>query len=408
MIPVICLNICVSAGSALDFVVQGKSRVPKLNWNPGGEYADSVRMFQGIPSIARAANGRLWGTWYGGGIGEGDDNYVMLVTSEDDGRTWSDLKLVIDPDHDGLLRASEPAVWLDPNNRLWLIWNQYPKKLTGPDSSLWAIFTSNPGEENPTWSAPRLIAYPNINCFNKPTVLSDGTWLWPSGSWNKDAPSRPLLSGDEGKTFTLGGAVGIPADDREFDEYNVVEHRDGRLWLLTRTKYGIGESYSMDKGKTWTTVRPSRIQHATARLFLMSLKSGKLLLVKHGAIHERTRRSHLMAYISEDEGKTWSRGLMLDERLGVSYPDGIQAPDGTIYIVYDYNRHTDKEILMTTFTEDDVIQGQCVSDQARLRVLVNKATGINPGKEAENDVAFWLKLDAKGCFSAVPNYYNKS
>jgi hypothetical protein len=44
---------------------------PKLNWNPGPEYADSVRMFQGIPSIERAHNGRLWATWYGGGTAEG-------------------------------------------------------------------------------------------------------------------------------------------------------------------------------------------------------------------------------------------------------------------------------------------------------------------------------------------------
>jgi len=36
---------------------------------------------------------------------------------------------------------------------------------------------------------------------------------------------------------------------------------------------------------------------------------------------------------------------MLDERDGVSYPDGFQSPDGTIYISYDHNRSTDGEIL---------------------------------------------------------------
>ena len=97
-------------------------QMPYINQNPGPEYADSVRMFQGIPSIAAAPGGRLWVTWYGGGEGESSDNYVLLATSGDDGKTWSDPKMVIDPP----FRASEPALWLDPQKRLWFMWNLYP------------------------------------------------------------------------------------------------------------------------------------------------------------------------------------------------------------------------------------------------------------------------------------------
>ena len=32
--------------------------------NPGPEYADANRKFQGIPSIEQARNGRLWTVWY--------------------------------------------------------------------------------------------------------------------------------------------------------------------------------------------------------------------------------------------------------------------------------------------------------------------------------------------------------
>ncbi len=102
-------------------------------------------LFQGIPSVEVAANGRLWATWYGGGHGEGPDNYVMLSTSPDGGATWSGLKLVIDPPH----RASEPALWHDPRGVLWLIWNEYPKGLRGVDSRMWAITTRESGREDP-------------------------------------------------------------------------------------------------------------------------------------------------------------------------------------------------------------------------------------------------------------------
>jgi predicted neuraminidase len=163
-------------------------------------------------------------------------------------------------------------------------------------------------------------------------------------------------------------------EEREYDEYNVVELRDGRLWVLNRTRRGMVESFSTDKGLTWTEARPSKIKHATSRHFLTRLRSGNLLLVKHGAIDRRIDRSHLMAFLSEDEGNTWSDGLLLDERESVSYPDGVQAEDGTIYVIYDFERTGAKEILMVRFTEDHVAQGKRTLDAAQ-RLLVNKASG---------------------------------
>ena len=49
-------------------------QMPYINRNPGPDYADSNRKFQGIPSIAAVSGGRLWATWYGGGEGESLDN----------------------------------------------------------------------------------------------------------------------------------------------------------------------------------------------------------------------------------------------------------------------------------------------------------------------------------------------
>jgi predicted neuraminidase len=146
----------------------------------------------------------------------------------------------------------------------------------------------------------------------------------------------------------------------------IVERKDGSLWMLIRTKYGIGESISNDRGLTWTPVVPSKIQHPAARFFIYRLNSGNLLLVKHGPIDMRTGRSHLMAFVSKNGGHSWSNGLLLDERPGVSYPDGQQTSDGTIHITYDYNRTTDQNILVTSFTEDDIKIG---SDNKILEVF---------------------------------------
>ena len=61
---------------------------------------------------------------------------------------------------------------------------------------------------------------------------------------------------------------------------------------------------------------------------------------------------------------------MLDERNGISYPDGFQAPDGTIYISYDRNRATDGEILLARFTEEDVLAGRLVGPKSKLKMLI--------------------------------------
>lgn len=360
---------------------------PPVNTNPGKEYADDTRLFQGIPGMERAANGRLWALWYAGGTGEGELNYVTLVTSGDDGKTWSGPKLVIDPP--GPVRAYDPAIWRDPSGRMWVFWAQSYRWWDGR-SGVWAITTDDSDQENPKWSEPRRLC--NGIMMNKPTVLSNGDWLLPVAIWKQNAKEsiehrfdlpeerggNIFISKDKGKSFQLLGQTDVP--DRTFDEHMIVERKDKSLWTLVRTSYGIGESISTDGGKTWSAGKASSIPHINARFFIRRLNSGNLLLVRHNPENRKTRRD-LTAYLSTDDGKTWQGSLLLDERPGVSYPDGVQSEDGTIYVIYDYSRTGDKKILMATFKEEDILAGKPVSGKVRQRVLINQATGQKKSPE---------------------------
>lgn len=347
----------------------GAAKITRPDFSPGAMYGDDRRMHQGIPSIERAKNGRLWATWYGGGLGEDQHNFVMLATSGDDGRSWSPLKLVIDPDGSGPVRAFDPCLWHDPQGRLWLFWSQKD----AASMHNFAIRTDDATVETPAWTEPRRISAGVM--LNKPTVLSSGEWLMPTCIWRDDLSSRILRSTDQGASFEQIGGATIPKyEDRNGDENMIIERRDGSLWMLVRTGYGLGESFSKDRGKTWTDVAPSGIEHAESRFFIRRLASGSLLMVRHAG----TARSHLTAYLSDDDGRTWGKGLLIDERGGVSYPDAIEGPPGEIRLIYDYNRKTvEKHILMTVFREEDVRRGS-FSEQARHRVIVNQATGRNP------------------------------
>ncbi len=180
-----------------------------------------------------------------------------------------------------------------------------------------------------------------------------------------------FVSSDEGETWQRRGVRTFPRPD--WHEHMIVGKQDGSLWMLARTREGIMESRSHDGGATWSEPVNSRIKHPVARFFTRRLQSGRLLLIKHGdKIDAHEGRVKLSAWLFDDDGATWKGGLILDERKGVSYPDGVQAPDGTIYISWDRNRATDGEILMARFTEKDVLAGEFRAPRSRTKLLISR------------------------------------
>ncbi len=279
---------------------------PSVIFNPGEKYNAGARKYQGIPTIERAPGGRLWAAWYAGPIHEDRYNFVMAATSGDDGKTWSGLKFVIDPDGDGLLRASDPCLWQDPAGRLWLFWWMNGQH-DGQDLKVTlAIMTENPDDENPVWTAPRAL-FPGV-MLNKPIINRAGEWLMPAAIWKRDGSCRMMGSKDSGKTWVLRGPANVPEPRRNCDEPMIVERKDGSLMQLIRVSdFGIAQSLSADGGHTWTEAE-DYLPDATSRFHFRRLKSGNLLLIKHGPLDERIGRNHMTAYLSNDEGETWPSG----------------------------------------------------------------------------------------------------
>jgi hypothetical protein len=357
---------------------------------PGPEYQTPARQFQGIPGIEITDGGRLWATWYTGGVNEGPENYVVLVTSADRGLTWSEPVLVVDPPG-AHIRAYDPALWHDPLGRLWLFWSQCfsPKDgiISDGVNGVWGMHSADPESAAPRWSVPQRLAHGVM--MNKPLLLSSGEWAYPTAVWNdlivpspawvrEHCRSNLTVSTDQGRTYERRGGAEVP--QRCFDEHHIVELGDGRLWCLVRTNYGIGQSFSSDRGRTWTPGLDSGLGGPNARFFIRRLQSGRLLLVNHRVDPEtRAVRCKLAAWLSDDDGASWFGGLMLDERPGVSYPDGVQDREGTIWVIYDRERYTSGDILFARFREEDVVAGRCVSGVAALRGLINRSAGVRPG-----------------------------
>jgi hypothetical protein len=348
--------------------------VPEHAGPPLPRHAVTNRAFTGISSLAVAPNGRLWVTWYAGPTpNEDKNNYVVLSTSGDGGKTWKEI-LTVDPDGEGPRRTFDPEVWISPDGKLRWFWTDRTMPYNNVETdALWMIVLDDPASENTVWHPPVCIARGVMMC--KPIVLSTSEWALPVCTWYSDNSSKMVVSEDGGKTWSVRGGATMPKEDRCFDEHMFVERKDGSVWCLSRARSGIREAVSTDRGKTWSPLEPSSIQHPSARFFITRLISGNILLVKHGPINEKTGRSHLTAFISKDDGKTWEGGLLLDERSGVSYPDGQQTADGTVYVTYDFSRTDARHILFATFREEDALAGKPLSDAVRLRQLVSEGSG---------------------------------
>lgn len=357
-------------------------------------FQTSHRLWQGIPSIEVTKRGRTFLTFYSGGTREEIGNFAVVIVS-DDGKNFSEpIVAAVEPDN----RCFDPCLWIDPLGRLWFTW------CVMPEDAVYGAICDDPDAEKLTWHEPVLIGHDVM--MNKPTVLSSGEWIFPIAVWaeklfrgyycSKDADRGAFVyrSVDQGRTFQKIGGTIMP--QRSFDEHMILELEDERLAMYVRTYYGIGVSYSFDRGKTWTEGVDSGLGGPCSRFFIRRLKSGRVLLINHVDFRGR---NNLTAMLSEDDGRTWPYRLLLDGRDNVSYPDATQTGDGAIHITYDRERGgflssmdavyaSAREILTACITEEDIIAGRLVNAQSYLSRVCSKLgryaqEETNPFGEAE-------------------------
>ncbi|MDR3262459.1 MAG: glycoside hydrolase [Tannerella sp.] len=385
---------------------------PYIDDAPIGDYWTRLRFWQGIPGIERAPGGRLWLTWYSGGIGEGKGhNYQLLVTSDDDGHTWSEPVAVYDPSRQ--LLGGETAdghLWLDKTTgRLWWFVYRYMKAPGEDHRTNWGFYTDEPDKRTPEWKGPVFGGY-GLS-LNRETVLSDGTVLHTvdlhvpkeekeEDVKKKDAHVYRFLK----DTLAIEKVGKAQIRDTPFTEHMVVERKDKSLMLIARTVGNTVACYSYDQGKTWTPQEPFPLEAGTStRSYIGKLASGNLLLIVNDNPNT-TQRKKMTAMLSEDDGKTWPYKLVLDERTMVSYPDATESNNGFIYATYDLGRyaHGLQEILMAKFTEADIKAGRLINPGSRLKQVVSnlkeKGGGVRHDEESRD-----IQKESKAFVEALEN-----
>jgi hypothetical protein len=280
-----------------------------------------VGAYEAFPDVCRLQDGRLLCVFYAGyghialpnaKLPKG--GCIAASYSSDEGKTWSDSKIIIDTPLDD----RDASVVQLKDGRILCNFFTYQPKDGGVTTNTLLSESSDGGK---TWSEPKIL-FTDTPTSQPIRVLSDGTLLMPLYTFKKGelAAGAVSLSNDNGKTW--GEVIVIPNAGQQLDaETDVIELKDGTLYAIQRPWMGI--SYSKDKGKTWSISEHAGF--AGHCPYLLRTKDNVILLA--------TRLPQTNLRISRDECKTWSSSILVDNVFG-AYPAMVELKDGSILIVY--------------------------------------------------------------------------
>jgi hypothetical protein len=293
--------------------------------------------------------------WRGYTIHHDPTTRTSLVRSRDRGRTWFSQ---VSPDPAGgngtsIGRLSDGT--LLGNDFHWVFappaggeplagmpHRQYVERL-----DMWVaaggVFTVRSRTDGYTWDAPVRVpapdGWPQVSCAGRVIELPDGDLLLPLSAKRDGVPtshSVVLRSGDGGETW--GDAVWVTADGvpgSGCSETRLVLCPSGRVLAMHRNREGnYFQNVSADGGRTWSATTDSGTWcGGSSPPDLMVLTDGRVLLTRG----YRREPYGVRCHISEDDGATWGREVILREDgpdRDVGYPSTIQFDDGELLTVY--------------------------------------------------------------------------
>ena len=269
-------------------------------------------------------------TRFTGGSGDHAAADLAMRTSQDNGESWSDDKIVVR--RTGGLNVMSVSLLRLASGEIALF---YLRKTSEEDCRpLMRIST----DEAKTWSQPTVCVTDEVGYYvlnnDRAVQLQCGRLVlpvaWhrgPGQNWDMAGVIMCYLSDDNGKTWrrskdSFKGYA--PSGQRvTVQEPGVVELKDGRLMMYMRTNTGSQYiSYSQDGGETWSKAQPSNLASPLSPASIERIAwTGDLLCVwnDHSGVHPYPagHRTPLCLTISKDEGKTWTRSGIIEGN-----PDG--------------------------------------------------------------------------------------
>lgn len=346
---------------------------------------DGYKSFR-IPAMITTPNGTILAFCEGRTNGSDDFGNINIVMkrSDDNGKTWNELKTIVDYGH---LQAGNPAPvvdYTDPNfadGRIFLFYNtgnnhEYEVRKGNGLREVWYKTSTDNGV---TWSEGTNITlqthYPKQPSVN-PAYNFKEDWRTyantpghaiqlQSGKYKgrifiaanhssggplpnyEDCNAHAFYTDDHGSTFKLAQTVQLPGSN----ESMATVLSDDKVLMNTRNQRGDVRarivSISSNGGESWdTTYFDTTLIDPVNQASILTLgyKKNKAIIAFCNTADIK-KRDHLTLRISYDEGKTWKKKYVIDESSHpkqvdfTAYSDMIIMNKQHIGILYERNNY---------------------------------------------------------------------
>ncbi|WP_423818631.1 sialidase family protein [Salinimicrobium sp. TIG7-5_MAKvit] len=290
------------------------------------------------------------------GTREGHPDVGIRVSRFQDGNWTYPVEVANGYKNDSLSYPTwNPVLFLPKDGPLLLFYKE------GPNPQDWWGMLKSSSDNGKTWTDAESIGEdPAIGPLlgpvkNKPIQLNDGTIMSPSSIERiEDEDIKWMvhfeISKNNGRNWEVVGPIN---DGEDFDaiQPSLLELLDGRLMVLCRTRQGvIAQSWSKDKGKTWSKLEALDLPNPNSGTDAITLNDGRYLLIYNHKLKTKENRGRdiLNLAISED-GLNWNPLMTIENEpleYGYAYPAIIQASDGLVHATYTYDRKAIKHVVI--------------------------------------------------------------
>ena len=276
---------------------------------------------------------------------------IACIESCDEGFTWSAPRILFRAKDLGMKNIMSVTLRRMQNGDIGLF---YFYRLYDHNAK-YVLYRS--ADEGATWSEPvYCIDIPGYYVINNDRVLqhSSGRLIIPAAfhppmpaadnhfAMSFIAANRFFISDDDGRTWKPTPdmpALNCNHTSTGLQEPGLVELSNGVIWAYARTDLGRQyEYFSVDGGMSWTPPQPSAFTSPCSPMLIKrNPYDKKLYAVWNPAPVYPGRddlpgswgRTPLVLAVSDDEGRTWSKPLILedDEERGFCYPALHFGPD---------------------------------------------------------------------------------
>ena len=337
---------------------------------------------------------------------------LMLRRSTDGGRSWSAAQHLAQGTKEySLLSHSMRRLSSGKILHIYSRYSGYDYETGTPAKSLNQIYIQASEDGGLTWSDPSNLS--TGERYQGDTLsteqLRDGRVIYPF-CFLTDVKSQfavsAMYSDDEGQTWARSSSVlltGGGGFESGASEPTVVELPDGRLWMLIRAQTGfLWESFSTDRGRTWSKASQSPFPSSNAPATACRLRNGNIAVAWNNHVESNYARQSLVLGITPD-GKNFEGLREIDftdfpdnaaePPKHVTYPYLAETKDGRIIVSYNkgrWDRHNHQVVALVT--------PGWVTERSEIVDFSDGRTGwhtINPGPELTAAVERYVSPDDK-------------